>query len=90
MSYERFTADALRALGHDPNKPLPPEGLPHQLHNGVMVCVMSKAKAKEVGIKQRTRGCCPRCGQWFALGNLRQHMHGPIGGQRPYAGCTKA
>lgn len=82
--YNRTLTHALEALGHNPKRHLPHEGIPPRTVNLVdwtgkpwittEVYVQAKNVAARLGIKQRTRGVCPFCSKEFALGNLRQHL----------------
>lgn len=69
-----------RALGLDPNKHLPDEGVPETIISGVKVYVMSKSSLREdtpfrKGRRRmkRTFAICPICSKHVEAGHLHQH-----------------
>lgn len=96
MAYNRDLCSALTQMGLNPNRHLPEgEVAPMTIEfPGILpriwVSVESKEYAKKRGIKQRVRAECPECRREFALGNLKQHLHGYGRQGRRTRACTGA
>lgn len=66
-------ADIYRAMGLDPKKKLPDEGvLAVRMIDGVAVVIERKIPGKAQD-GERTRAQCPECRRWFGFARLRQH-----------------
>lgn len=82
--------EVYRALGHDPRKHLPDEGIPPTDVNGVTVYVLAKDDerrrrwftSRRTGERvsnmkgKRTYAVCPDCGTHVEAGHIHQHVMG--------------
>lgn len=68
-----------QALGLNPKRHLPAEGLSERMVGNVPVWILSKQDAAAVGLFHRILCRCPDCGWEGSAGRLHQHL----GGGRP-------
>lgn len=63
--------DLKKALGVDPKKHWPDEGVPVTQVQGYNVLVLAKGDAS-----RRALVMCPKCYNWYCAGHIGQHMEG--------------
>lgn len=61
-------------FGLTPKAKWPDEGLEGRRIQNVWVTILSKDKAKSMGLFHRARCVCPQCGNPMSVGRLAQHV----------------